>query len=234
MVKMTFENPTNGYRETVSGNSIAGAFFLGPLYLLAKGLWTHALIWTCIAVALAMLAKPAVLILLPIYATVTPSLMKAHFLRKGWKDVSEEMETSQADPKEPKANFLQTGLNAKPATLAVSCIVIVIGLIGLAYTQGSLTFVTNENRLFVTDKLLMEMLRQDEPAPSSPLSVAKDIDFETCKERVDDTAKSIGAQTTTIIDDDKLYMLRFPMPHGSVIASCSALDAKLVVTRNPE
>ena len=62
----------------------------------------------------------------------------------------------------------------------------------------------------------------------------KELDFYTCKSRVDATAANHKLNTSTVMDTDMMYMVRFAMAEGSVLASCSSMDNKLVVTRSPD
>lgn len=75
---MRFRNPTNGY-ETRGGGaaSILWAFLFGPLYFIARGVWSHAVI----SLVLAVITVGASWLVYPWFA---PMLINRHFLRAGW------------------------------------------------------------------------------------------------------------------------------------------------------
>lgn len=87
----TFENPNNGYREDVGGGSVVLALLFGWFYFVVKGLWSHVLIQAIVVVALAVLTGgPGALIAVPLwigYAVATPSILRARYLRTGWREV---------------------------------------------------------------------------------------------------------------------------------------------------
>ena len=248
MAKMIFENPANGYRETVDGSTIAGAFFLGPLYLLAKGLWTHAFIWTSVATLLIIVAAPFILLLIPIYAALVPSLMKANFLRKGWVEVTQTVSSEDATDtqptKTPQGEESPQALATKPSDeiltaqpiirLAIIAAVVIALIILASRTENvpSSSEPSPQNQP-ETEPLIQAVIELNPKAPASPFSSDARLDFPTCKSRVDATAVTHYLPTSTVMDNDLIYVVRFPMSEGSVLASCSSKDNKLVVTRTP-
>jgi hypothetical protein len=90
----TFQNPFNGHREKVFGDSWVGALLFGPFYLAAKGLWRHFFIWVLILSAVrALTGMAGIIIALPIlsiiYALSIQGILTNSYLRKGWVEVAE-------------------------------------------------------------------------------------------------------------------------------------------------
>jgi hypothetical protein len=87
---MAFRNPANGYVES-RAHAWVGTLLLGGLYLLGIGLWAPFLVWVAIAiVALGAFGAAAVAPMLVVnvaFAAMTPSLVRTHYLRKGWVEV---------------------------------------------------------------------------------------------------------------------------------------------------
>lgn len=95
----TFENTLNGYRESTGWGNVAGAALLGALYFVFKGLWRHVLGYLLLVplssfllmgwMALLHPALGLVGLLTPhlIYAGFTPELLRAKYLRAGWREV---------------------------------------------------------------------------------------------------------------------------------------------------
>jgi hypothetical protein len=85
-----FENPANGYREELtSWVAVVAAFFLGPLYLALKGVWTHFFVWLVLAII-----GLGTIVLAPFYVIVhvgymlaTPEIVAGNYLRRGWREV---------------------------------------------------------------------------------------------------------------------------------------------------
>lgn len=88
----TFEHPLNGHREEVTPAAGVLAFLFGWFYFVAKGLWPHVLLQLLIVLAAAALTGgPGVIIAIPLwvgYALATPSLLRARYLRAGWRQVA--------------------------------------------------------------------------------------------------------------------------------------------------
>lgn len=96
----TFENPLNGYRESVT---FVGAFVLtllcGPFYFLYRNVWNHAAISFAIILLAAILpvmilgAAGAVLAALMLvvewlaYAFFSYAVIRVSYLQRGWKQV---------------------------------------------------------------------------------------------------------------------------------------------------
>jgi len=91
-MRYTFEQPSNGHRESMSdGGSFLGALLLGPLWFLATGLWAHAVIYTLLAL-LAITTGPLAIFFLPLlwttYAAFAPRLLEKRYRRTGWHQVT--------------------------------------------------------------------------------------------------------------------------------------------------
>ena len=82
----TFEHPSNGRTETVSGWSALGVLLFGGLFLLVKGLWAHALVWLIIGLGLsAAVGEPIPAILIAVvYASTIQAILERRYLRLGW------------------------------------------------------------------------------------------------------------------------------------------------------
>lgn len=77
-----FENPENGYREKAGGKlSWLWVFLLGPIYWAVKGIWRHAVV----NLALAFLNWGLCQF---VYVFFTYSILRKHYLKMGWKEVS--------------------------------------------------------------------------------------------------------------------------------------------------
>lgn len=241
MAAKVFENPANGYRETIGVGSIFGALFLGPLYFLAKGLWTHALIWMAVALLLLSAVPPFAVFLPPIYAALASSLLKANYLRKGWKEIAAPPPTSppvQSDPPQPIEGEVAATIFGKRAdNFLIALIALVLGLPLLIVLLMPRTGATNREAAAPSPQsasLLVRTLRDESPPPAQPLSESKAMDFESCKTEIENAAAATAKDFSKSIDSELLYSVRFAMDQGSVLASCSTLDAKMVVTRSLE
>ncbi len=94
----TFENPSNGYRESVDGYSILWALLFGWVYYAVRGLWAHMFIQVVIVVVLALMTGgPGALIAFPmwlIYAFMTPSIIEGRYQKMGWREVNPDYPSS--------------------------------------------------------------------------------------------------------------------------------------------
>jgi hypothetical protein len=240
MAAKVFENPATGYRETVGGGAIAGALFLGPLYFLAKGLWTHALIWMAVALLLLSAVPPLVVFLPPIYAALASSLLKANYLRKGWKEIAAPPPTSppvQSDrTQQTEEEAAATIFGKRADNFLIALIALVLGLPLLILLLMPRTAATNNEAAVPNPQsasLLVRMLRDESPPPAQPRSESEVMDFENCKTEIENAAAATAKEFSKSIDSEMLYSGRFTMDKGSVLASCSTLDAKMVITRSP-
>ncbi|MDC3385625.1 hypothetical protein OAW67_00505 [Planktomarina sp.] len=77
---MTFENPQNGYRETVSRFAWVWALLFGFLYFAFKGVWRHALIGLLLGLVTAGFSW----LIYPFFAR---SIVANHYRRQGWVEV---------------------------------------------------------------------------------------------------------------------------------------------------
>ncbi|VVE29308.1 hypothetical protein PEP31012_03583 [Pandoraea eparura] len=96
-----FRNPANGYTEEVDYNACFEVFFLGPLYLAAKGLWGHVFIWLAVVMPLGIVSGGFLfLATIPVasicYAFSIQGILQKKYLSKGW--VIEEDEKRRRDP----------------------------------------------------------------------------------------------------------------------------------------
>jgi len=87
---MQFKNPANGYIEDVS-NAPLWSLLFGFFYFAARGVWTHA----AAGAALAFITCGLSWIIYPFFAK---QIMRTHYLRRGWIDVSAVPPTSTASP----------------------------------------------------------------------------------------------------------------------------------------
>lgn len=86
---MRFKNPANGHvEEATSGMSWLWALLWPPIYYAVKGIWTHAVV----SLVLAWLIGGATfgigtLIVGLFYAFLNGSIVRKHYLGKGWIEV---------------------------------------------------------------------------------------------------------------------------------------------------
>lgn len=82
----SYVNPHNGNRRQLGKfTPFLGAFFLGPLYFLAKGHWPAALIMAVLYAPLAASAWPLVLFLQFIVAFFARGIMRRHYTTRGYE-----------------------------------------------------------------------------------------------------------------------------------------------------
>ncbi len=84
----TFENPSNGYRESVSGLSILWTILFGFIYLAIKGVWTHAIAALALVVVGSFTAGIGGALVWIVYAFFAPTVIASNYLKKGWKEVT--------------------------------------------------------------------------------------------------------------------------------------------------
>jgi len=92
-----FQNPANNHEETVGAGASVGAFFLGGLYLIYKGLWPHFFVWT-IVIGLGAVVDPYTFILtVPLlsifYCLAIQQILATRYLRRGWLEVGPTVST---------------------------------------------------------------------------------------------------------------------------------------------
>ena len=88
-----FQNPANDHIETVDSESSFGAFFLGFIYLIYKGLWPHVFIWLLVVVIPGLLSNGILLVLtVPLtsifYGMAIQQILAARYLNRGWREVT--------------------------------------------------------------------------------------------------------------------------------------------------
>ena len=77
---MTFKNPANGHRETVSGYTWLWCLLFGPFYFAYKGIWKHVAISLVLAIFTADLSAF-------IYAFFAKGIVIDSYRNKGWTEV---------------------------------------------------------------------------------------------------------------------------------------------------
>lgn len=77
---MRFQNPSNGYIEEASVPFL-WTFLFGCIYFAVKGIWTHFVVGLILAVCTFGLSWL-------IYPFFAGSIVRSHFLRKGWNEIS--------------------------------------------------------------------------------------------------------------------------------------------------
>ena len=88
---MKFKNPANDHTEEVL-SSLYGlwVFLWAPIYYAVKGIWTHAVVSFLLCWVLgAYTFGIATIIIALIYAFMNRSIVRKHYLRKGWVEVLE-------------------------------------------------------------------------------------------------------------------------------------------------
>lgn len=98
----TFENPANGYRETIGLGAQWGVLLFGFLYLAIKGLWRHVFLWLILVVPAAMMTGgPGYyvfgFIASLIYAFSIDGILAKSYMAKGWREVKPRVETQASD-----------------------------------------------------------------------------------------------------------------------------------------
>lgn len=83
-----FENPMNGYRESIGVGAVLWTLLFGVFYLAYKGVWGWAFIGFFAALLLgAVTAGVGAFIVWILLAFAAPGLIEKTYLRKGWKEV---------------------------------------------------------------------------------------------------------------------------------------------------
>jgi len=77
---LRFRNPSNGYTEKVSGFAWLWTLLFGGFYFAVKGVWTHAIVGL-------LIVAPTFGISWLVYPFFARSIMRTHYLRKGWIEV---------------------------------------------------------------------------------------------------------------------------------------------------
>ncbi len=77
---MQFKNPNNGYVEEVSDIVWPWVLLFGCIYFAVRGVWTHA----AAGLLLAILTGGISWLIYPFFAH---SIMRRHYLRRGWQEV---------------------------------------------------------------------------------------------------------------------------------------------------
>lgn len=97
-----FENPTNGYRETLPDYGWAWCLLFGVFYLAAKGLWIHVLVFLSIVITAGVVAGPLVMLVGPgvwiFYAFSVDGILSSKYLKNGWREVTGTMPQEQSSP----------------------------------------------------------------------------------------------------------------------------------------
>jgi hypothetical protein len=90
---MTFRNPANGYIERIDSPAL-WTFFFGSFYLGFKGAWG----WAVIGILLSGVTLGVFWLILPFFAE---SILRKHFLQKGWIEESHDEGTSPPPKRTP-------------------------------------------------------------------------------------------------------------------------------------
>jgi hypothetical protein len=110
-VGQIFENQANGYRESVGGGDIAGAFLLGPLWYLRRGLYAIGAIDLSFYILIIIGMSSGndntagalfFLCLVPAHiigALASRALISRHFARLGWREIIPDTPDSVKDEK---------------------------------------------------------------------------------------------------------------------------------------
>jgi hypothetical protein len=84
---MKFKNPNNGYVEEISDWVWLWVLLFGCIYFAVKGVWTHA----AVGLILAFLTWGISWLIYPFFAR---GIMRRHYLRRGWSEVSDWVASS--------------------------------------------------------------------------------------------------------------------------------------------
>lgn len=91
MTDRVFENPQNGYRETVSDMAWLWTLLFGGIYLAICGLWGHFFIMVGILILTGLLFPPLYMFVVPGlwigYAIGVGSILTSRYQRLGWHEV---------------------------------------------------------------------------------------------------------------------------------------------------
>lgn len=107
----TFENPSNGHREDVSGISGLWALLFGLFYFMYRGLWAHVAIQFVLIIVSAMAAPIGVLFMIVVwigYAIAAPSIIANKYRSSGWREIG-------AYSSSGSASALSAGVEFKPS-----------------------------------------------------------------------------------------------------------------------
>ena len=77
---MKFKNPSNDHIEKISSPGL-WTFLFGSFYFAFKGVWSHALI----SFILALVTVGISWLIYPFFAS---SIMRKHYLNKGWSEIT--------------------------------------------------------------------------------------------------------------------------------------------------
>lgn len=88
----TFENPSNGYRESVPSAAALWALLFGLFYFMVRGAWAHAVIYLILCLV-AVATGPLAVLLIPVvwvgYALAAPGILERRYLSQGWREVQQ-------------------------------------------------------------------------------------------------------------------------------------------------
>ena len=94
---MKFRNPTNGYVEDVQSPGL-WTLLCGFLYFASRGVWTHAVAGLVLAVCTYGISW----LIYPFFAS---AIIRSHYLRKGWVEVTDTQKGQASAPSERKCPF---------------------------------------------------------------------------------------------------------------------------------
>lgn len=84
----TFENPQNGYRESVTFGPFVWALLFGPLYYMIRGIWSHAIVLLILTLVLWPTIIGAMFVWI-VWAFLAPIIVANSYRRKGWVEVKQ-------------------------------------------------------------------------------------------------------------------------------------------------
>lgn len=97
-----FKNPESDQIEEVSAFQVLAILFLGVIYLLFAGLWSHLLIWV-VAIGIGIIAGPPWMAIpvigLPlIYCFLIRKIVADDYVKKGWTEVPDPKLSAKKTP----------------------------------------------------------------------------------------------------------------------------------------
>jgi hypothetical protein len=82
MASRSFQNPQNNFVESFSPRTVFWvSFFVAPIYLMIKGVWTHAAASLVLALCTSGFSSF-------VYAFFVEKALVTHYLRKGWVETT--------------------------------------------------------------------------------------------------------------------------------------------------
>ena len=103
---MKFRKKENGHIEAKPAPGV-WCFFFGMLYFLVSGIWIHALVMFLLCVFFfTAFGSPGILFVFAaqvVYCFLAPGIVRNHYLRQGWEEITDTAETGNvSSPVAPK------------------------------------------------------------------------------------------------------------------------------------